>query len=106
MTIDDCVFEVWNYKYNQFTPCQIIEKVDSKFARLHCFARVKKGQEEEIVEFDNFTFLEGVKNRDSWDFDILRLFPTNTMLKTKGYSVIVDKAEFDEEDNIRKGVQP
>ena len=101
MNIDDCVYEVWNYKYNQFTPCQIIEKVDSKFVRLHCFARVKRGQEEEVVEFDSFTYLEKVKNIGEWGFDILRLFPANTMLQVNGYSVIVDKAEFDEEGNIR-----
>jgi len=102
--IDDCIFEIWNYKYNQLTPCQILEKADSKFVRLHCYAVTKVNKEtgeREIVEFDSFTFLQAVKNRGEWDFDILKLFSPGSMLWVRGFDIIVDKAEYDKEGNIR-----
>jgi len=102
--IKDCKFEVWNYKYNQFTPCQVIEKVDSKFVRLHSYAwkeNRETGEKEVVSEFDQFTYLQGIKNIGEWRFDILKLFSPGTMIQTKGYRLIIDRAKFDKEENIR-----
>ena len=101
--IENCIYETWNYKYNQFTPVEIKEKVDQKFVKIHGYAKVRdeKTGEMKIEEYDTMTYLEGMKNIGSWEFDILKLFPENSMLQTRGYRVIVDKAVFDEEENIR-----
>ena len=101
--IENCVYEVWNYKYNQFTPVEIKEKIDQKFVKIHGYAKVRdeKTGEMKIEEYDTMTYLEGMKNIGSWEFDILKLFPENSMFQTKGYKVVVDKAVFDEEENIR-----
>jgi len=97
-------FEVWNWKFNQLTPCQITEWVDGKFVRIHyCTTKDNKetGEKEITGEYDSFTFLKGIKNVGEWDFDVLRLFPEDTMLSTHGFDVLVDRAEFDKDENIR-----
>ena len=102
--MSDCVFEIWNYKYNQLTPCQILEKVDSRFVRLHCYAwkeNRETGEKEVISEFDEFTYLAKVKNKGEWSFDIFKLFPTDSMFWVRGFNVIVDRAVEDKEGNIR-----
>lgn len=95
--IENCVYEVWNYKYNQFTPVEIKEKVDSRFVKIHGYAKLK----DRIEEYDTMTYLKSLKNVGSWEFDILKLFQENSMVQTGGYRVIVDKAEFDKNKDIR-----
>ena len=29
---DNCIFSVWNYKYNRFLPCEIVRKIDEQYA--------------------------------------------------------------------------
>ena len=31
---DNCIFSVWNYNYNKFLPCEIVEKIDNKFVKV------------------------------------------------------------------------
>ena len=101
--LEDCKFEVWNYKYNQFTPVKIKEKVDSRFVKIHGYAKVRdeKTGEMKIEEYDTMTYLKSLKGIGSWELDILKLFPENSMLKVNGFEVIVEKADFNKAGNIR-----
>lgn len=102
--ISDCVYEVWNWKYNQFTPCQIVSKVDSRFARIKYYTwkeDKETGEKKETGEYLGFTYISALRNIGENDFDILKLFPENTMLSVGGFDMILDKAEFNEEGDIR-----
>ena len=97
-------FEVWNWKFNQLTPCRITEWVDGKFVRIHyCTTKDNRetGEKEVTGEYDSFTFLKGIKNVGEWEFDVLRLFPEDTMLSVHGFDIIIDHAEFDKNGDIR-----
>ena len=85
-------FEYWNWKYSRFVPVEILEKLDSEFIRV----RLDTDQKEETT-----TYISSIREIGKRDLDILSLFSENTMLSVNGFDLIVSRAEFDKEDNIR-----
>ena len=102
--MEDCRFEVWNWKYNQFTPIEILSKLDSRFVRIHGYSwKIDRetGNKVQDEEYWTTTYINGIRNIGERDLDILSLFPENTMLKVNGLEVIVEKAEFNKVGNIK-----
>lgn len=62
--MENCIFKVWNYKYKQFCPCNIVEKLDDSVVRIHGFAKLKDPITKEVYieEFDICTFWKNVKS--------------------------------------------
>lgn len=99
-----CFYEFWSWKYNQLVPCKIIERVDGKFVRVHYYTwkENKETQEREVTgEYNAFIFAKNLKNIGSWDFDPLLMFQEGVMFEAKGFKVIVDKAEYTEDGDIK-----
>ena len=101
--LEDCKFEAWNWKYNQFTPIIIREKLDSRFVRIHGYAKVRndKTGKIEIEEYDTVTYLDSIRNIGERKLDLLTLFSENTMLTVNGFEVIVEKAEYNKKGDIK-----
>lgn len=102
--LKDCKFEIWNWKYNKFTPVEILEKVGKNFIRIIGYDfKVNKdtGERIETKQYRTMTYLEGLRRIDGGEFNLLSMFPENTMIKTCGYEIIVDWARFDLNGNIR-----
>lgn len=105
--IENCKFETWNYKYNQFCPCEIlgIEKTGNNiFTRIHGYSWTEDRESgNKIVkeEFETTTYLEKIRNIGDKGLDILSIFSPGTYIQAKGYNVIVDSADFDDSGDIR-----
>ena len=110
--IENCKFEIWNYRYNQFCPCEILrlsKTGKNLFARIHGYSWKEDrdtGEKIALEEFTTTVYLSSLRNIGSKGLDVLSIFSSGSFIQSKGYRLIIDFSEFNSEGDIKVYVIP
>ena len=105
--IENCKFEIWNYRYNQFCPCEILrlsKTGKNLFARIHGYSWKEDrdtGEKIALEEFTTTVYLSSLRNIGSKGLDVLSIFSSRSFIQSKGYRLIIDFSEFNSEGDIK-----